>query len=246
MARRYYSNTAVATTITGAVGTGDTSITLDDATGWPTSTPFNVVLERGTSKEEVVQCTTKAGSVLTITRGHDGTTAVAHGVGATAELGIVAEDLDLIHTHFHDGVEGYENVLAVKNSTGAGGTITGTTDSELLGVDFTIPTDWSGGYDVYGLCQLSYEFEYTNTSIVDVFFSLEFDGAKEEDIQLAAGVNIGVTPVAVYMPLTIVLFDQTNVGTGTRRLSLQGRKSSGSPDVSWRDATLFGWAKRVA
>lgn len=94
MARRYYSTTAVATTLTGSISNATTSIPVAATTGFPGSTPYTLLLDEGTASEEVVTVTGVAGLNLTVTRGVDGTSAVSHNSGATVKHGVSARDFD--------------------------------------------------------------------------------------------------------------------------------------------------------
>ncbi len=92
--RRQYKGAAAQTTITNALASGDTSATLAATTGWPTGTePFYVVISPGTASEE--KClVTISGSVLTLTRAQDDTTAQSHASGATIYPVFSADDAD--------------------------------------------------------------------------------------------------------------------------------------------------------
>ena len=93
--RRQYKGAAAQTTITNALASGDTSITIAATTGWPSSAgvPFYVVISPGTASEE--KCTaTISGSVLTLTRAQDDTTAQTHASGATIYPVFSADDAD--------------------------------------------------------------------------------------------------------------------------------------------------------
>jgi hypothetical protein len=93
--RRQYKGAAAQTTITNALASGDTSATLAATTGWPSTAavPFYVVISPGTASEE--KCTaTISGSVLTLTRAQDDTTAQSHASGATIYPVFSADDAD--------------------------------------------------------------------------------------------------------------------------------------------------------
>lgn len=77
MALRNYSAVALGTTITSGINNVTTTIPVAATTGFP-STPFIAILEPDTTNEEVVLVTNVAGLNLTVTRGYDSTTAVAH------------------------------------------------------------------------------------------------------------------------------------------------------------------------
>lgn len=93
--RRQYSGSAVATTLTAGINTTDTSCTIAATTGWPSTAgvPFYVVIDPGTSSEE--KClATRAGSILTLTRAQDDTTASNHASGASIYPVFAANDAD--------------------------------------------------------------------------------------------------------------------------------------------------------
>ena len=92
--RRQYKGAAAQTTISNALASGDTSATLAATTGWPSGAdPFFVVLSPGTASEEKCRATI-AGSVLTLTRAQDDTTANTHASGATIYPVFTADDAD--------------------------------------------------------------------------------------------------------------------------------------------------------
>lgn len=97
--RRTYAGGAAATTISGALASNGTSITIAAYTGWPyhASDPFYVVVSPGTASEEkiLVTRTTSTSTTLTVTtRGVDGTTAASHASGATIYPVFTAVDAD--------------------------------------------------------------------------------------------------------------------------------------------------------
>ena len=93
--RRQYKGAAAQTTITNALGSGDTSITIAATTGWPSTAavPFFVVISPGTASEEKCLATI-SGSTLTLTRAQDDTTAQSHASGATIYPVFSADDAD--------------------------------------------------------------------------------------------------------------------------------------------------------
>ena len=92
--RRQYKGAAAQTTITNALGVGDTSITIAATTGWGDgASAYYVVISPGTSSEE--KClATRSGSTLTLTRAQDDTTAQSHSSGATIYPVFSADDAD--------------------------------------------------------------------------------------------------------------------------------------------------------
>ena len=93
--RRQYKGAAVSTTITAGINDSATTCSLAANTGWPSSSgvPFYVVIDPGTSAEEKCSATI-AGTTLTLTRGQDDTTAVAHSSGAVIYPVFSADEAD--------------------------------------------------------------------------------------------------------------------------------------------------------
>ena len=91
MSTRTYTNIAPPRALSSAMGTTDTSFGVSGATTlYPSSGPFLITIDRGTTSQEVILCTavntsTNVFSVATGGRGYDGTTAVTHLAGATVE-----------------------------------------------------------------------------------------------------------------------------------------------------------------
>ena len=102
MPRRYYSSTAVATTLSASANNSTTSITVTALSGFPVSTPWTAILDPDTASEEVVTVTNVAGTTLTVTRGVDGTSAVSHNSGAVFRHGVSARDFDEANDHVND------------------------------------------------------------------------------------------------------------------------------------------------
>jgi len=124
MPRRYYSSTAVETTLAGSASNSATSITVTALSGFPNTTPWTAILDADTASEEVVEVTNVAGTTLTVTRGVDGTSAVSHNAGASFRHGVSARDFDEANDHVNDstGVHGL----------GSSSAVVGTTDTQTL------------------------------------------------------------------------------------------------------------------
>jgi hypothetical protein len=118
---RYYSNTAVETTLSAGITSSATTIQVAATTGFPASVPFTLALDAGASGEELVSVTAVAGTTLTVTRGFDNTTAVAHSAGAVIR-------------HVHSAVD-FKNSRDHEAATvahGATGAVVGTTNTQTL------------------------------------------------------------------------------------------------------------------
>lgn len=121
MALRYYAN-APATTLAASCTSGATTIQVIAVAGLPISYPYTLIVDRGMATEEAMSVTNASGTTLTVTRGIDGTTAFAHGLGASVVHGITAQDLREPNAH----------VNASSGVHGAAGAVVGTTDAQTL------------------------------------------------------------------------------------------------------------------
>ena len=121
---RYYSSVARRTTLTADINSSTTSITVAAATGFPATTPYTLILDQDTVNEEIVTVTSRSGTTLTVTRGVDGTTGVAHTAGASVEHGVSARD--------YADSRGHEAATEAVHGLGAGSAVVGTTDTQTL------------------------------------------------------------------------------------------------------------------
>jgi hypothetical protein len=102
---RYYSNTSIANTIGNSGGISNSAASVYCASapsGYPSQFPFTLALDPGTSSMELVSVTSGAGtsgSPWAISRGFDGTTAVAHSPGAVIAHDLSAYDVSTSRAH---------------------------------------------------------------------------------------------------------------------------------------------------
>lgn len=119
---RYYSAIAQDTALTSAATNSTTSLVVGATTGFPTSYPFTLAVDYGTSNEELVSVTGAAGLTLTVTRSFNGTAAVAHAVGAVIRHVISAQDMTELQSH----------IGSTTGAHGVTGAVVGTTDTQTL------------------------------------------------------------------------------------------------------------------
>lgn len=127
MSTRNYSNIATPNALSGSINNTDVTTTASlqsTLSGWPASTPYLAVLERGTAAEEVVLVTAVSGASVTFTRGYDGTTKVSHGNLAPFEHCATAIDYREANTH----VNASQNVHGLN----PGSAVVGATDAQTL------------------------------------------------------------------------------------------------------------------
>jgi microcystin-dependent protein len=118
---RFYSSTAGVMHLNGAITSGASGALLDVVTGLPGSLPYTLMLDPGTTSEEIVTVTAIGGFTVTITRGVDGTSAQSHLTGAEVRHAYSARDFQDSRNH--------EAAVAVHGVTGA---VVGNTDTQTL------------------------------------------------------------------------------------------------------------------
>jgi hypothetical protein len=117
-----FAGGAAATSLAAGISSGATSFSVADASTYPASGAFNIVIDRGLAGEEKVLVASRSGNALTITtRGYDGTSPAAHDSGAVVE-------------HCITGVDQQENNDHIVATTGHGatGAVVGTTNTQTL------------------------------------------------------------------------------------------------------------------
>lgn len=121
MTTRKYSATAQPTTLAADCTNVATSISVAATTGFP-AVDFVLALDYGTADQELVLVTNVSGTTLTVTRGYNSTTAVAHTSGAAIRHVHTAQDFTDSRTH----------EAATSGVHGVTGSVVGTTDTQAL------------------------------------------------------------------------------------------------------------------
>lgn len=145
MSARTYGGGAAATTLNGGISAGATSIVAADASTWPSSGAFSVVIDRGLAGEEKVLIASRSTNTLTaVTRGYDGTTAAAHTTGAAIECCGTAIDFQEANDHHnttgavHAGASVTPAILIIPTATSPAQTTEGSavwdSDDDVLTV----------------------------------------------------------------------------------------------------------------
>lgn len=98
MSIREYAGAAKRTTLVGDITAASATLTVTDATGYPTgaSGPFAIAFQLGVAAEEKVLIQSRSGNTLTVAtggRGYDGTSASAHSSGSTVDHVLTAIDI---------------------------------------------------------------------------------------------------------------------------------------------------------
>ena len=129
MSARNYTSTATSKTVGGTgIASGTTTVSVSpDITTLPTVYPYSLVIDPDTASEEVVTVRSlNTGSILNITRGQDGTSAVAHDNGAVIKHMITPRDLQEPQNHIEAA-----SAYTIKND-GENTGVTGPTISKSL------------------------------------------------------------------------------------------------------------------
>jgi len=140
--KRNFSATAIQTSLVNSISsaaTGDTttSVAVISVSGFPSTVPYTLILDPDGSKEEVVTVTAASSTTLTITRGQDGTPAVAHAAGTSVRHGVSGRDFKEEQTHI--AARGYDADTAILSSarqTHVHGLVSG--DGSIVGSDQSV------------------------------------------------------------------------------------------------------------
>ena len=129
--QRNYSAIAVETTLTASISASSQgasgTIIVGSVAGYPSATPYTLVLEPDTSREEVITVTAAtSGTTLTVLRGQDNTQALAHSAGVSVRHAVSGRDFK--ETKTHEAARGYDSdqtIMDLANQTHVHGIVTG-------------------------------------------------------------------------------------------------------------------------
>ena len=124
---RYYASTAKQASLAASVDSVVESITLDLVTGFPSNYPYTLVIDPDTNKEELIKVTGVSGTVATVQRGQDGTTAISHSIGATVRHVVSGQDFNEFSAHAGTSADPTKSGVH-----GVTGNVVGTTDAQTL------------------------------------------------------------------------------------------------------------------
>jgi len=133
MTTRKYSSRAQQTTLSSGISSVDTSMTVGSGANLmggktPSATEtYTVVIDPDTALEEIVDVSNySSGNTLTITRGRDGSTGVAHSAGAVIRHMVIGRDLQEANDHVngtlaqHAATTSLELKTLISDETGSG------------------------------------------------------------------------------------------------------------------------------
>ena len=140
---RYYSSTAVKTTLSSSIGSSDSTMTTASMSGFPSSYPYTLIIEKDSANEEIVTVTALVGTSLSITRGVDGTSGRSHSAGVSVEHGVIALDFTNFRAH--------EAAAANVHDIGAGASVVGTTTTQTISNKTLGSALAAGGFKITGL-----------------------------------------------------------------------------------------------
>lgn len=222
MAKYFYSNTAVETTLAGNISSAATTLTVTAATGFPVSFPYVLAVGYGATDEELVKVTGASGTALSVERGFGGTSAQSHSLGAVVRHVYNAQDATDFRTHEETGADTH----------GVTGEIVGTGDTQTLAnKTLTSPTIQSGALSGTFTGAPEYSGDATYTGAPTFTGNVTFTGGP--DFTTAAPSFIGDT-----FGTTVIRTSAT--GEAVDRFQMRADGSMGWGDGTGARSVSFG------
>lgn len=219
---RYYSSTALQTTLTGGISNSNTTIDVVSTAGFPGSFPYTLAIDYGAAAEELVEATAGAGLSLTVTRAIDGTSAQSHSSGAVVRHVSSARDFTDSRTHeaATTDVHGVTGALvgATQTQTLTNKTLTSPTiNSAAIGGTWTGAATFSGAITFSGALTLSGGGSLSGTWSGAPTFSgaVVFSGAPVFTDLTIGGVVSGQPTFGTIKATTVFKFTGSFTGTET-------------------------------
>jgi hypothetical protein len=226
MTRRNFSNTATPQILQGSVGASDTVFNVPSTVSYPSAAnPFVLSIDRGLSSEEVCLCTATTGTTFTVTRGYDGTTAVAHS-GGTAIIEHSSSAIDVAEPNVFINLMTTTGDLLFRDSGGAARLPVGTGSgpgSQVLGVSGGKPT-WQAPVADSGWINATLTNGWTNTGNSGTPAYRKIDSR----VQLRGEVHN-----TSYGTSCFTLPSGYRPGSGFPRFAVQGGGSGSTPTYVW-------------
>ena len=151
MTTRKYSSRAQQTTLSSSITSGDTTMTVGSGANLmggktPSATEtYTVVIDPDTALAEIVDVSNySSGNTLTITRGRDGSTGVAHSAGAVIRHMVIGRDLQEANDHVngtlaqHAATTSLELKTLISDETGSGSLVFATSPTLVTPVLGTV------------------------------------------------------------------------------------------------------------
>ena len=132
MTTRKYSSRSQQTTLSAAITSTDTTLTVISGSALlggitiSTGETFTIVIDPDTALEEIVDATAVASNTFTITRGRDGSLGVAHSAGAFVRHMAIGRDYREANTHIENTTTAHGITLSQLVKTTDSGTVTST------------------------------------------------------------------------------------------------------------------------
>jgi hypothetical protein len=234
VASRYYSSVAVPGNLGASISNSATSLYMSTTpSGYPGQFPFTLCLDGGTSEMELVSVTSgagTAGSPWVVTRGFDGTTAVAHtGTTGTVSHDFSAYDLTTSRSHEASGSgSGVHGLPASAWDTAANAVINET----VLNNSTTAVQTWSSIPQTYNHLMILALGRLTETSEQTDYLTLQINGDTSASYSWAQ-IETNNVGGALSSPTSTATYGQTSFPAGRFTASGGGAAANAGALVAW-------------